>query len=207
MWAASNLAENSDTLQPAVLVIAHQEAENARRYMRILVVEEEAKVAHALKEGLEGEHYEVIVATTGEDGFFRANAEVFDLIVLDVMLPGRDGIEILATLRKRGMQTPVLILTAKDAVEDRVCGLDSGADDYLVKPFAFPELLARIRAPVRRGRLDQMRTPTVTSSAACRKRQTGWDAWWTAYLPCPVPMPANSGSTGSVWTSPSSRVR
>src|SRR5262249_39100488 len=101
-----------------------------------------------------GEHYHVVVAKTGEDGFFRAQAEIFDLIVLDLMLPGRDGVEILTTLRKHGMQTPVLILTAKDAVEDRVLGLDSGADDYLVKPFAFPELLARIRALVRRGRTD-----------------------------------------------------
>ena len=114
--------------------------------MRLLVIEDEVKVAHALKKGLESERYEVVVATTGEDGFFRANAEVFDLLVLDVMLPGRDGIEVLTTLRKRGTQTPVLILTAKDAVEDRVLGLDSGADDYLVKPFAFSELLARIRA-------------------------------------------------------------
>lgn len=124
--------------------------------MRILVVEDEAKVARALKEGLEGEHYDVVVAKTGEEGFFRVNAEMFDLLVLDLMLPGRDGIEILTTLRKRGLQTPVLILTAKDAVEDRVLGLDSGADDYLVKPFAFPELLARIRALLRRGRIDQV---------------------------------------------------
>ncbi|MBI3249296.1 MAG: response regulator transcription factor [Deltaproteobacteria bacterium] len=123
--------------------------------MRLLVIEDEAKVARALKEGLEGEHYEVVVATSGEEGFFRANAEVFDLVVLDLMLPGRDGIEVLTTLRQRGVQTPVLILTAKDAVEDRVLGLDSGADDYLVKPFAFPELLARIRALLRRGRIDQ----------------------------------------------------
>src|SRR6266542_678299 len=124
--------------------------------MRILIVEDEAKVARALKEGLEGEHYEVVVAKTGEEGFFRANAELFDLIVLDLMLPGRDGIEVLTTLRKQGVQTPVLILTAKDAIEDRVLGLDSGADDYLVKPFAFPELLARIRALLRRGRPDQI---------------------------------------------------
>ncbi len=124
--------------------------------MRLLVIEDETKVAQALKEGLEGEHYEVVVAKTGEDGFFRANTEVFDLIVLDLMLPGRDGIEVLTTLRRRGTQTPVLILTAKDAIEDRVLGLDSGADDYLVKPFAFPELLARIRALLRRGRIDQV---------------------------------------------------
>src|SRR5262249_53963119 len=107
--------------------------------VRILVVEDEAKVARALQEGLEAEHYEVVVSATGEDGFFRLNAETFDLIVLDLMLPGRDGIEILTTLRKRGLGTPALILTARDGVEDRVHGLDSGADDYLVKPFAFPE--------------------------------------------------------------------
>jgi two-component system, OmpR family, copper resistance phosphate regulon response regulator CusR len=124
--------------------------------MRLLVIEDEAKVAHALKEGLEGEHYEVVVAKTGEDGFFHASAEMYDLIVLDVMLPGRDGIEVLTTLRTRGTHTPVLILTAKDTIEDRVLGLDSGADDYLVKPFAFPELLARIRALLRRGRIDQV---------------------------------------------------
>ena len=124
--------------------------------MRILVVEDEAKVARALQEGLEAEHYEVVVSATGEDGFFRVNAETFDLIVLDLMLPARDGIEILSTLRKRGLGTPVLILTARDAVEDRVLGLDSGADDYLVKPFAFPELLARVRALLRRGRPDQI---------------------------------------------------
>ncbi|MBI3796564.1 MAG: response regulator transcription factor [Deltaproteobacteria bacterium] len=124
--------------------------------MRILVVEDEAKVARALKEGLEGEHYDVVVAQTGEEGFFRINAEVFDVVVLDLMLPGRDGIEVLTTVRNRGLQTPVLILTAKDAVEDRVLGLDTGADDYLVKPFAFPELLARIRALLRRGRTDQV---------------------------------------------------
>jgi DNA-binding response OmpR family regulator len=124
--------------------------------MRILVVEDESKVARALHDGLTAEHYDVVVAHTGEDGFFYANAEIFDLVVLDLMLPGRDGIAVLTTLRKRGLQTPVLILTARDAIEDRVLGLDSGADDYLVKPFAFPELLARIRALLRRGRADQV---------------------------------------------------
>lgn len=124
--------------------------------VRILVIEDEVKVAKALKEGLESEHYEVTVAKDGNDGFFHANAEVFDLILLDVMLPGRDGFEVLATLRKRGVQTPVLMLTAKDGIEDRVQGLDKGADDYLVKPFAFPELVARVRALLRRGRPDQL---------------------------------------------------
>jgi len=124
--------------------------------VRVLVVEDEKKVAKALRDGLEGEHYEVRVAATGEEGFFLANHESFDLVVLDLMLPRRDGLEVLATLRKRGLQTPVLILTAKDTVEDRVQGLDHGADDYLIKPFAFPELMARIRALLRRGRPDQI---------------------------------------------------
>src|SRR5262245_33189714 len=124
--------------------------------MRILIVEDEPKVAGALRDGLAGEHYDAVVAKTGEDGFFRASAEAFDLIVLDVMLPGRSGIDVLKTLRSKGVTTPVLLLTARDAVEDRVVGLDAGADDYLVKPFAFPELLARIRALLRRGRTDQV---------------------------------------------------
>jgi two-component system copper resistance phosphate regulon response regulator CusR len=126
------------------------------RQSRILVVEDEAKVARALREGLERQQYDVAVAPTGEEGFYLVNAEEFDLVVLDLMLPGRDGLQILATLRKRGLKTPVLILTARDAIEDRVQGLDQGADDYLVKPFAFPELLARIRALIRRGRTDQV---------------------------------------------------
>jgi two-component system copper resistance phosphate regulon response regulator CusR len=121
-------------------------------HLQILVVEDEPKVAGALREGLETEGYEVTVAETGEDGFFRASSRSFDLIVLDVMLPGRTGIEVLSTLRRQGDKTPVLLLTAKDAVEDRVLGLDSGADDYLVKPFAFEELSARIRALLRRNR-------------------------------------------------------
>ncbi len=120
--------------------------------VRILVVEDEVKVANALKEGLEDERYEAIVAHTGEDAFFRINTEQFDMILLDVMLPGRDGLQILTSIRKRGVETPVLLLTARDALEDRVAGLNSGADDYLVKPFAFAELLARIRALLRRGR-------------------------------------------------------
>jgi two-component system copper resistance phosphate regulon response regulator CusR len=120
--------------------------------MRILVVEDEQKVANALREGLEGERYDVVVERTGENAFFRLTTEAFDLILLDLGLPGRDGLEILATLRAKGVKTPVLVLTARDTLQDRVAGLDSGADDYLVKPFAFAELLARIRALLRRGR-------------------------------------------------------
>ncbi len=117
---------------------------------RILVVEDESKVARALREGLERQGHHVVIAPTGEEGFFLVNAEEFDLVILDLMLPGRDGLQVLSTLRKRGLETPVLILTARDAIEDRVQGLDKGADDYLVKPFAFPELLARVRALLRR---------------------------------------------------------
>src|SRR5437762_10769352 len=124
--------------------------------MRILVVEDEKKVAKALQQGLEAKNYEVTLAQTGEEGFFLVNAQTFDLLILDLMLPGRNGIEILMTLRRQGLQTPVLILTARDALEDRVRGLDEGADDYLVTPFAFPELLARIRALLRRGRTQQV---------------------------------------------------
>jgi len=120
--------------------------------MRVLVVEDERKLAQVLSSALQAEHYDVVVAATGEDGFYHANAELFDLVVLDLMLPGRSGLEILQTLRQRHVETPVLILTARDGVEDRVLGLDLGADDYLVKPFALPELLARIRALLRRGR-------------------------------------------------------
>ncbi|MGA2711602.1 MAG: response regulator transcription factor [Bryobacteraceae bacterium] len=122
--------------------------------MRILIVEDERKVAKALREGLEAESYSVAVAHTGEEGFFLVSSQQFDLLILDVMLPGRSGIEILPALRLQGPRIPVLLLTAKDAVEDRVKGLDAGADDYLVKPFAFPELLARIRALLRRGKAE-----------------------------------------------------
>jgi DNA-binding response OmpR family regulator len=122
--------------------------------MQILIVEDEPKVGQALREGLEAEGYEITLAQTGEEGFFHASTRAFDLILLDVMLPGRDGVEVLQTLRRQGVKTPVLLLTAKDAIEDRVLGLDAGADDYLVKPFAFAELSARIRALLRRNRTE-----------------------------------------------------
>ncbi len=124
--------------------------------MRILVIEDEQKLGNALQEGLQTEHYEVALAHSGEEGFYLAQTEIFDLLVLDVMLPGRNGFEILATLRQHGFKTPVLMLTARDTVEDRVRGLDTGADDYLVKPFAFPELLARVRALCRRGIIPEV---------------------------------------------------
>ena len=120
--------------------------------MRILVVEDELKVANALREGFQGEQYEVVVERTGESAFFRVTTEQFDAILLDLTLPGRDGLEILKAMRERGIKTPVLVLTARDTLQDRVLGLDSGADDYVIKPFAFAELVARVRALVRRGR-------------------------------------------------------
>ena len=119
--------------------------------LEILVVEDDRKMATALKEGLGADRYVVKVAHTGEEGLSLINRERFALIILDIMLPGRDGFELLKILRSQDLDTPVLLLTAKDRVEDRVFGLDSGADDYLVKPFAFPELLARIRVMLRRG--------------------------------------------------------
>lgn|SRR6202046_407802 len=120
--------------------------------MRILVVEDEEKMAEALRTGLEADQFSVKVAQTGEDGFFLASTEAFDLVILDLMLPHRSGMEVLTALRQRQILVPVLVLTSKDGVEDRVRGLDAGADDYLVKPFAFSELLARIRALLRRGK-------------------------------------------------------
>jgi len=118
--------------------------------VKILLIEDHAKTARALASGLRGEGFEVTTAKTGEEGFFLLSRESFDVVVLDWMLPGRDGIEVLRTLRAGGSKTPVLLLTARDAIEDRVLGLNAGADDYLVKPFAFAELLARVRALLRR---------------------------------------------------------
>ena len=120
--------------------------------MRVLVVEDEQKVASALKEGLEGEGYDVVVDGTGEAALFRLKTDPVDIILLDLLLPGRDGLHVLKTLRQQGFETPVLVLTARDTLGDRVTGLDTGADDYLVKPFAFAEVVARMRALLRRGR-------------------------------------------------------
>lgn len=119
--------------------------------MRILIVEDEPKLAAAVKQGLEAEQHSVNIAPTGEEGFFLAQTQPFDLLIFDIMLPGRDGIEIVGNLRRLGHRTPILLLTSKDAVEERVQGLDAGADDYLGKPFAFSELQARVRALGRRS--------------------------------------------------------
>jgi DNA-binding response OmpR family regulator len=119
--------------------------------MKILVIEDESKIARALKEGLEREHFDVQIAPDGEEGLFQVSSRQFDLIVLDLNLPGHDGIEVLRTMRGLGILVPVLILTARETLANKVAGLEAGADDYLVKPFAFPELVARIRAALRRG--------------------------------------------------------
>lgn len=118
--------------------------------MRILIIEDEHKIAQALKRGLEQERYAVDLEFDGESGQAAAEAESYDLIVLDRMLPGKDGAQICRDLRTNGNHVPILMLTAKDRISDRVQGLDAGADDYLVKPFSFEELLARIRALLRR---------------------------------------------------------
>jgi two-component system copper resistance phosphate regulon response regulator CusR len=119
--------------------------------MRILIIEDEPKTAAYLRKGLAESGFVVDVAEQGEEGLFLATTGEYDLIILDVMLPQRDGWSVLSELRRAGRQTPVLFLTARDAVQDRVKGLELGADDYLVKPFAFSELLARVRSVLRRG--------------------------------------------------------
>ena len=119
--------------------------------MRVLVVEDEVKLGGLLRRGLQEEGHAADVARTGDDALWMAAAVDYDAIVLDVMLPGRDGFDVCRELRERGVWAPVLMLTARTAVEDRISGLDAGADDYLPKPFAFAELLARLRALARRG--------------------------------------------------------
>jgi len=122
--------------------------------VRILIVEDEKKVAGFIKKGLEEETYAVDVAYDGEEGFHLADMNEYDMIILDLMLPKMDGLEVLTRLRDKKVSTPILLLTAKDAVEDKVTGLNKGADDYLTKPFAFSELLARIRSLLRRGQAE-----------------------------------------------------
>jgi two-component system copper resistance phosphate regulon response regulator CusR len=119
--------------------------------MRILLVEDEPRVARFVAKGLRERSYAVDIAVDGESALYQTEINDYDLIILDVMLPGRDGFAVCRRLRKRDIKTPVLMLTARDAIDDRVAGLDSGADDYLVKPFEFKELLARVRALLRRA--------------------------------------------------------
>jgi two-component system copper resistance phosphate regulon response regulator CusR len=122
---------------------------------RILIVDDQKRLLGSLRRGLEEEGYEVVTAPTGEEGYYLATTQAPDVLVLDLMLPKRDGLHVLRDLRAQGFGRPVLILTARDAVADRVEGLDSGADDYLVKPFAFAELVARLRVLLRRNLADR----------------------------------------------------
>src|SRR6476469_2531845 len=123
--------------------------------MRVLIVEDEVKMAGLIRKGLRQEGMSADVATEGEDALWMAGSTEYDAIVLDLMLPGIDGFEVCRRLRGDGVWSPVLMLTARDAVEDRVAGLDGGADDYLVKPFDFSELVARLRALARRGPVER----------------------------------------------------
>ncbi|HEU4897454.1 MAG TPA: response regulator transcription factor [Actinomycetota bacterium] len=142
--------------------------------MRALVVEDEPKMAVLLRRGLAEEGYAADVAVTGEDAIDLAKAIPYDAIVLDVMLPGLDGLGVCRELRAGGVWTPILMLTARDGIEDRVAGLDAGADDYLVKPFSFAELLARLRALARRGRAER---PAVLEAGSLRLDPATRQVW------------------------------
>jgi DNA-binding response OmpR family regulator len=145
--------------------------------MRVLVVEDERKVASFIRQGLQEEGYAVELAGDGDSALdLVLTGPPYDLIVLDVMLPRRDGFGVVRAMRERGVQTPVLLLTARDSVTDRVAGLDLGADDYLTKPFAFDEFLARVRALLRRGhgqRAPVLRVGNLTLDPATRKVARG----------------------------------
>ena len=142
--------------------------------MRILVVEDEVKMARLIRRGLREEGLSVDIADRGEDALWMAGSTDYDAIVLDVMLPGIDGFETCRRLRGDGVWAPVLMLTARDAVEDRVAGLDDGADDYLTKPFSFAELLARLRALARRGPVER---PTILECAGLRLDPATRQVW------------------------------
>ena len=145
--------------------------------MRILLVEDEPSAAHLLAKGLREQAYAVDVATDGEAALFQAGTTDYDAILLDVMLPLKDGLAVCRTIRESGCPVPILMVTARDAVQARIEGLDSGADDYLVKPFAFGELLARLRALVRRGRLpilpNRLTAGPLTLDTRSRRVQFG----------------------------------
>jgi two-component system OmpR family response regulator len=142
--------------------------------MRVLVVEDEIKMASLIRRGLREEGLAADVAINGEDALWMAQAAEYDAIVLDVMLPGIDGFETCRRLRQAGVWAPVLMLTARDAVDDRVAGLDGGADDYLTKPFSFAELVARLRALSRRGAIDK---PTVLEAGDLRLDPATRQVW------------------------------
>ena len=142
--------------------------------MRILIVEDEAKLAALIRRGLVEEGYAADIAKNGEEVAWLATATDYDVIILDVMLPGIDGFNVCRRLRASGVSSPVLMLTARDAVEDRIAGLDTGADDYLTKPFSFDELLARLRALVRRGPIEQ---PPLLTAGSLRLDPKARQAW------------------------------
>lgn len=142
--------------------------------MRVLIVEDEAKLAALLRRGLVEEGYAADVAVTGEDCLWMAEATPYDAVVLDVVLPGADGLEICRTLRERGIWVPIVMLTARGAVGDRVTGLDAGADDYLTKPFSFAELLARLRALTRRGAAER---PAIVEVGSLRLDPAARRVW------------------------------
>jgi len=151
--------------------------------MRILIVEDEAKVASLIKKGLEEEGYAADVASDGEEGLSMLQMNVYDAAVLDLMLPKLDGIELIKKVRAKNMNIPVLMLTARDTLDDKVMGLDAGADDYLTKPFAFEELLARVRSLLRRGRAEitVLKVDGLTLDPATRKvKREGADIVLTA---------------------------
>ena len=142
--------------------------------MRVLIVEDEARMAGLLRRGLEREGFAVDTVAEGEEALWKAEAVEYDAIVLDLMLPGIDGLEVCGRLRNAGVWSPILMLTARDGVRDRVAGLDRGADDYLTKPFSYAELLARLRAIVRRGRPER---PTELEVGDLRLDPAGRRAW------------------------------
>jgi len=166
-------ARDEMTVRARLSSDSHLRDDNAW-YMRILVVEDELKMASLLRRGLVEEGHAVDLARTGDDALWMAQAADYDAIVLDLMLPGLDGVEVCRRVRESGVWAPVLMLTARDAVEDRVAGLDAGADDYLPKPFSFAELLARLRALVRRGAAER---PAVLEVGDLRLDPATRDAW------------------------------
>src|SRR5512142_3329792 len=177
---------------------------------RILIVEDQKKLLQSLQRGLQEEGYEVVTAATGEDGYYRATTEPFDAIILDLMLPGRSGLEVLRDLRAHGVAKPLLILTARDAVDDRVAGPDGGADDYPVKPFAFAEPLARLRALLRRDcsgrelvlRADDLEMDQGLRIKIANSRGLGEHAPRTTGRPAEITRPAFEGSSPCPAASP-----
>jgi two-component system, OmpR family, response regulator len=157
---------------PALIDISSALAHNEP--MRALVVEDELKMAALIRRGLVEEGYAADVARTGEEALWMARATPYDAIVLDLMLPGRDGLEVCRSLRESGVWSPILMLTARDGIDDKVSGLDSGADDYLSKPFSFAELLARLRALTRRGPSER---PAVIELGSLRLDPATRQAW------------------------------